>query len=80
MKDLAIQLNTTGSMQDTLKQAQSEDSRLEVYLQCGHNFNGKVLSVGDNYAVIGRLESREFFDAKIRLKDISAVSLQTREV
>jgi hypothetical protein len=47
-------------------------------LRGGQSFTGKVLEVADHYVILGHLVGKEFFDALIRIEDISAVSLQTR--
>ncbi len=73
-----MELNPKISITDTLKQVQNQKINIEVYLRGGQSFIGKVLDVGDHYIIVGHLVGKEFFDAQIRIEDISAVSLQTR--
>lgn len=73
-----MQLDPQSSIADTLKQAQAQKLSVEVFLRGGQSFRGPVLGVGEQTAVIGPLQGKDFFDAQVRLDDISAVSVQTR--
>lgn len=73
-----MELNPKINISETLKQVQGQKINIEVYLRGGQSFTGKVLDVADHYVVVGHLIGRDFFDAQIRIEDISAISLQTR--
>lgn len=74
-----MELNPRISITDTLKQVQDQKLNVEVYLRGGQLFQGKILDMAENYIVIGHLLGKDFFDALIRLDDISAISLKTRD-
>lgn len=73
-----MQLNPETSLLETLKQAQTEKVSIEVHLRGGQSFRGPVLGLGAETVIIGPLQGKEFFDVQVRLDDISAVSVQTR--
>jgi hypothetical protein len=74
-----MQLNPKTSIPDTLKQAQTEKLNVEVYLRGGQCFKGPILGVAEHTAIIGPLLGKEFFDVQVKLEDVIAVSLQTRD-
>ncbi len=73
-----MELNPAFSISDTLKQAQNQKLTVEVFLRGGQHFTGRVLGIAEHSAVIGPLAGKEFYDVQIRLEDVSAISLQTR--
>jgi len=75
-----MELNAKLNFIDTFKHVQAQKQTVEIYLVGGHSFTGKVLDVADHYVIIGHLQGKEFYDAQIRVEDISAISIQTRGI
>ena len=73
-----MELNAKGSLAEVLTQAQAEKEMIEAYLRGGQSFVGQVIDIGDHSVVIGPLAGKDFYDAQIRIDDISAIALQTR--
>jgi sRNA-binding regulator protein Hfq len=73
-----MELDPKLNFQEILKQAQAENATVDVYLRSGQTLTGSVLGVGGHFIVIGHLQGKDFFDAQIRLDDVSAIALQTR--
>lgn len=73
-----MELNPKIGFSDTLKQVKEQKINVEVYLSGGHCFTGKVLDISDHYVVIGHLVGKEFYDALVRIEDISGISLKAR--
>lgn len=73
-----MQLNPESSLAETLKQAHTEKVSVEIHLRGGQSFRGPVLGLGPETVIIGPLQGKDFFDVQVRLDDISAVSIQTR--
>jgi hypothetical protein len=53
--------------------------RVSVKLDCGEELSGTVVRVGDWVVHLSALSGREFYDAAIRLDQISAVIVRVRE-
>jgi len=51
-----------------------------VHLRAGKTIQGYVRSVGDHFLHLERLAGKEFFDALVRIDDISAVEARFREM
>ena len=62
----------------TLTQARDEKAPVEVQTRGGQALKGQVRAVGREFAVIGALAGRDFFDAHVRIADISAICVQVR--
>lgn len=77
-KEMCMELNAKFGFAELLKQIQAQKAHVGVYLRGGHVLTGSVLGVGDHFVVIGELDGKEFFDAQIRLDDISAIDTRTR--
>ena len=73
-----MKFNATFSMRDVLKQAQTEEAQVGIYLRNGALLSGIVAGVGDHLVVLGQLTEKEFYDALIRMEDISAVEARVR--
>jgi sRNA-binding regulator protein Hfq len=73
-----MEFNPLLSLQDTLKQAQAEKAKISIHLRSGEKLSGVVGGVGDHHVVLTRLTGREFFDALVRIDDISAIEAQVR--
>jgi hypothetical protein len=63
---------------DTLNAARQEKTSVELQLRGGQTFKGMVQTVNLEYATIGPLAGREYFDAQVRIADICAVCVQVR--
>ncbi len=53
--------------------------RVILRLQCGEEMSGTVTKVGEWIVHLSALSGREFYDAAIRLDQISAVIVRVRE-
>ncbi len=73
-----MEFNPVLSLQDTLKQAQAEKIKIALHLRSGEKLSGVVGEVGDHHVVLTRLTGHEFFDALVRIDDISAIEAQVR--
>lgn len=62
----------------TLTQARDKKAPVEVQTRGGQSLKGLVRAVGVEFAVIGPLPGRDFFDAHVRVADISAICVQVR--
>ena len=74
-----MEFNATFSMQDTLKQAEAEKVKVTLRLRSGDALTGLIGAVADHHLVLTYLVGREFFDALVRIDDISAVEVQVRK-
>ncbi len=73
-----IKLNAEFSMADTLKTFKGSKNRVSLLLRNGISYNGLVLEVGSNFVVISQLSGKDFFDALVRLDDISGLEVKVR--
>ena len=62
----------------TLMQARIEKAPVELQMRGGQLIKGLVRAVGAEFAVVGPLPGRDFFDAHVRVADISAICVQVR--
>jgi hypothetical protein len=62
----------------TLTQARDEKAPVEVLTRGGQSLKGLVRVAGREFAVIGPLSGRDFFDAHVRVADVSAICVQVR--
>lgn len=74
-----MEFNPSFSIADTLRQLQSEKLRAEVQLRGGHVLSGAVTTVGEHFVVLSALASRDFYDAVVRIDDISAIVAHVRK-
>ncbi len=63
---------------DNLKRFLGKD--VYVHLRSGKTLQGYVKSVGDHFVHLEKLAGRDFFDALIRIEDISAIEAKFREL
>lgn len=70
---------SSASIKETLEQAMAQKKDVEFYLCGGQNFRGQVSAVSDHSVIVSRLAGKEYYDAQIKLQDISAISLKMRE-
>jgi small nuclear ribonucleoprotein (snRNP)-like protein len=52
---------------------------VEVALRSGSTLTGRLTKVHQNLAVLSELRGKEFYDAVIRIEDISAVTVRMRD-
>jgi len=50
-----------------------------IHLRSGKTFQGFVKLVGDNWVHLEKIAGKEFFDALIRIEDISAIEVKFRD-
>ena len=75
IKDVRYNVNFT--MVDNLKGFTGK--KVSLHLESGKTFTGSVKEVANNYVHLEKLEGKEFFDALIRIEDISAIDTRFRE-
>ena len=73
-----VQFNTGASLADNLKPFVGKD--VFIHLRSGKTFQGYLKSVGNGLLQIEKLAGREFYDALIRIEDISAVETKFRDM
>jgi small nuclear ribonucleoprotein (snRNP)-like protein len=66
------------SMKENLKAYIGKD--VLIHLRSGHTFQGYVKAVGDQVVHLEKLSGRDFYDALIRIDDISAIEAKFREM
>jgi hypothetical protein len=69
--------NVGASLQDNLKSLVGK--KVYVTLDSGKTFAGIVKEVGNNFVHLEKLDGKDFFDALIRIEDISAVDAKFRD-
>ena len=74
-----MQLDPKLSFKDTLQQAMDAPARITVYLGNGETLEGNVGGVADHHVVLSSLANRDFYDAVIRIKEISAIEIRARD-
>lgn len=70
--------NTAESLADNLKTYAGKD--VIVHLRSGKTFQGYVKSVGTGLLHLEKLAGRDFYDALIRIEDISAIETKFRDL
>lgn len=68
-----MKFNARFDAKSCLEQAMAAKEGVEVYLCGGQTLAGKVAEVGDHHVVMTELVGKEFYDAHVRLEDVSAV-------
>jgi hypothetical protein len=72
-----IRYHVGASLQDNLKSLVGR--KVYVTLDSGTTFGGIVKEVGNNFVHLEKLDGKDFFDALIRIEDISAVDAKFRD-
>ena len=54
------------------------DKRVSIHLRSGTTYQGSLKSVGDHFIHLEKMGGKDFFDALIRIEDISAIEVQFR--
>ena len=70
--------NVSSSIKDNLKTYVGKD--VLIHLRSGKSFQGYVKSIGDQFVHLEKLSGREFYDALIRIEDISAIETKFRDM
>lgn len=70
--------DTSASLADNLKFYVGKD--IYVHLRSGKTIQGYVKSVGNGLLHLERLAGRDFYDALIRMEDISAIEAKFRDM
>lgn len=73
-----VRFDVSLSMKDNLKSLIGKD--VYVHLSCGKTLQGFVKSVGETFVHLEKLAGREFFDALVKIEDISAVEVKFRDM
>ena len=73
-----VGFNVGLSMQDNLKSLVGKD--VYVHLRSGDTLQGYVKAVGDKQVHLEKLAGKDFYDALIRLDDISAIEVKFRDL
>jgi len=71
-----MRLNAEQSLADNLKALNKK--RVSVHLRGGSVLAGVVGDVGEHFVRIEELDQKEFFDALVRLSDITALEARAR--
>jgi hypothetical protein len=66
------------SMKENLKIYIGKD--VLIHLRSGKTFEGYVKAVGDQFVHVEKLSGRDFYDALIRIDDISAIEAKFRDM
>jgi len=72
-----INFSVSAPLPDNLKSFAGKN--VYIHLRSGKTFQGSVKSVGDHWVHLEKIAGKEFFDALIRLDDISAIEAKFRE-
>jgi hypothetical protein len=72
-----LTLSTSGTMRDALMRL-GDGAEVEISLANGKSYRGKLGSVGDHSVIVTELAGKEFYDALIKLDDISALEVRVR--
>jgi hypothetical protein len=70
--------NTAASLADNLKPLVGKD--VIVHLRSGKTLQGYVKSVGNGLVHLEKLDGRDFYDALVRIEDISAIEVKFRDM
>ena len=73
------QLNAAHSIADSLRQAMTLQASVTLHLRSGSQLAGQVADVGDHAVVLQALSQREFYDALVRIEDITALETRARD-
>jgi hypothetical protein len=70
--------NVSVSLKDNLKTLIGKD--VVVNLRSGKTHQGFVKAVGDDFVHLEKLSGRDFYDALVRIADISSIELKFRDM
>ncbi len=72
-----VAFSVSAPLPDNLKSFAGKN--VYIHLRSGKTLQGSVKSVGDHWMHLEKITGKEFFDALIRLDDISAIEAKFRE-
>lgn len=70
--------NVSGSIADNLQAYMGKD--VVIYLRSGKYFQGYVKAIGNNLIHVEKIAGKDFYDALIRIDDITAIEARFREM
>ncbi len=73
-----VSYNISSSLADNLKSFTGK--KVNLTLKSGKNLAGLVKGVGDHLVHLEKLQGKEYFDALIRIEDISAIDSRFRKL
>ena len=73
-----VSYNVDSSMADNLKSLM--DKHVYVTLDSGKSFSGVLKKVGNHLLHLEKLDGKNYFDALIRIEDISAIDVKFRQI
>jgi len=73
-----VKFDTAASLADNLKIYVGKD--VHVHLRSGKTLQGYVKSVGNGLLHLEKLAGRDFYDALLRIEDISAIEAKFRDM
>jgi len=71
-------LTTTGGVREALSKL-GEGRDVEVVLNNGKSYHGKIASVGNETVLLTQIAGKEFYDVLIELDSVAAVELRVRD-
>jgi len=71
-------LNVTHPLATNLATIKAADKGARLHLRSGQELAGKLGELGTSWVVIQELVGKEFYDAIVRLEDVTAVSIRAR--
>ena len=74
----SAKFDTAGSIKDNLKIYAGKD--VVIHLRSGKSFQGYVKAIGDHFVHLEKLSGRDFYDALIRIEDITAIEAKFRDL
>jgi small nuclear ribonucleoprotein (snRNP)-like protein len=72
-----VNFTVSGSFMDNLKALAGKD--VYINLHSGKTYQGFLKSVGDHLIHVEKIAGKEYFDALIRIEDISAIEVKFRD-
>lgn len=75
---VVMNFNPQFTMRQVLEQAQMGKVKVELLLRNGQNLTGYVGGVSDHLVVLTNLQGKEFYDALVRIDDISVIQARVR--
>ena len=73
-----VSYNVNFSLQDNLKSLIGK--KVYVTLNSGQTFAGFIKEVGDHFLHLEKLDGKSYFDALLRIEDISAIDTKFRDI
>lgn len=73
-----VKFDTAASLADNLKIFAGKD--VIIHLRSGKTLQGYVRSVGNGFLHLEKLAARDFYDALVRMEDISAIEAKFRDL